>query len=43
MGDHRNDSADSRMHWFVPRYYILGRVWIRWWPMTDLRAFHGYR
>jgi len=32
MGDHRNNSSDSR-HWgMVPRKYITGRVRIRWWP-----------
>lgn len=43
MGDHRNDSADSREHWFVPRYYILGRVWVRWWPLSDMRTFPAFK
>jgi signal peptidase I len=39
MGDHRNNSSDSR-HWGqVPRKYILGRVQIRWWPIPEARVF----
>ena len=39
MGDHRNNSSDSR-HWGqVPQKYIIGRVQLRWWPLTDARLF----
>ena len=39
MGDHRNNSSDSR-HWrFVPKKYIIGRVQLRWWPLPDARIF----
>ena len=39
MGDHRNNSSDSR-HWgFVPKKYIIGRVQLRWWPVPAARVF----
>lgn len=39
MGDHRNNSSDSR-HWgYVPRNYILGKVQLRWWPFNHARIF----
>ena len=39
MGDHRNNSADSRMFSYVPRKYILGKVQLRWWPVARARIF----
>lgn len=39
MGDHRNNSSDSR-HWgMVPKKYIIGRVQVRWWPVQQARVF----
>ena len=39
MGDHRNNSSDSR-HWkFVPKKYIIGKVQLRWWPLPEARIF----
>ncbi len=39
MGDHRNNSSDSR-HWGqVPQKYIIGRVQLRWWPLDSARMF----
>jgi signal peptidase I len=39
MGDHRNNSSDSR-HWgFVPKRYIIGKVQVRWWPIPQAHLF----
>jgi signal peptidase I len=39
MGDHRNNSSDSR-HWgLVPKKYIIGKVQLRWWPMGNAKVF----
>jgi len=39
MGDHRNNSSDSRIWGFVPKKYIIGRVQLRWWPIGQARVF----
>ena len=33
LGDNRNDSKDSHIWGFVDSDLILGRVWIRYWPL----------
>jgi signal peptidase I len=39
MGDHRNNSSDSR-HWGeVPKKYIIGKVQLRWWPIPHATLF----
>ena len=32
MGDHRQDSADSRAFGPVPVQQVIGRAWLRYWP-----------
>ncbi len=39
LGDHRNNSSDSRAFGPVPMKYILGRIQVRWWPVTGARSF----
>jgi signal peptidase I len=36
MGDNRNRSRDSRFIGLIPRNNILGRAWIRIWPLSHL-------
>jgi signal peptidase I len=33
MGDHRSNSADSRSFGTVPLANIIGRAWLRYWPV----------
>ena len=39
MGDHRNNSSDSRSWKYVPKRYIIGKVQLRWWPVSEARLF----
>jgi len=39
LGDHRDDSSDSRQWGMVPKKYIVGRVQLRWWPIDRARIF----
>jgi signal peptidase I len=39
MGDHRNNSSDSRTWGEVPKKYIIGKVQIRWWPLDHAKIF----
>ena len=39
LGDHRNNSSDSRAWGEVPKKYVIGKIQIRWWPLNDVRIF----
>ena len=39
MGDHRNNSSDSREWGPVPKKYIVGKVKVRLWPLQDFKIF----
>jgi signal peptidase I len=39
MGDHRNNSSDSRTWGQVPKKYIIGKVQLRWWPIRHAKVF----
>jgi signal peptidase I len=47
MGDHRNDSQDSRVHGPVPVSDVVGRAFLVIWPLRDAKrlpvpaTFHG--
>ncbi len=39
LGDNRGNSNDSRVFGPIKRGYILGRVWLRYWPLDQLKYF----
>jgi len=42
LGDNRGNSSDSRTHGPLPRDHIVGRAWLTYWPLTEIRYLsHG--
>ncbi len=39
MGDHRNNSEDSRVGGQVPVNQVIGQAFVRVWPLSDWRGF----
>lgn len=39
LGDNRTNSNDSRVFGSVKRDHIVGRVWLRYWPLNQFRLF----
>jgi signal peptidase I len=37
MGDHRANSTDSRVFGPIPLSNVIGRAWLRYWPITTVR------
>ena len=42
LGDNRNNSADSRTGWLLPRENIVGKAWLRYWPIEDMSVINHY-
>jgi len=40
MGDHRQNSADSRAFGPVPVTNVIGRAWLRYWPLDTFGVLH---
>jgi signal peptidase I len=40
MGDNRTNSLDSRMLGAIHENYIIGRVWVRGWPISRINTFN---
>ena len=41
LGDNRSASADSRIWGALEEHFIIGKAWIRAWPVGDFSVFEG--
>ena len=42
LGDNRNNSNDSHNGWTIPRRNVIGKAWLRIWPLTSAGFLPGY-
>lgn len=42
MGDNRNNSSDSREWGIVPSGNIVGKAWVRYWPLNEIGTIKKY-
>jgi signal peptidase I len=42
LGDNRNNSADSHTGWLLPRYDIVGKAWVNYWPIEGMNVIKHY-
>jgi|SRR4051794_35192445 len=43
MGDHRNVSEDSRVFGPIERAHVVGRAWLRYWPINSFEILGSSR
>ncbi|MBV9597602.1 MAG: signal peptidase I [Chloroflexi bacterium] len=41
LGDNRPESLDSHFGWFVPVENLVGRAWVRYWPLADMSVLQS--
>ena len=42
MGDNRRGSRDSREWGYLPRKFIVGKVWVAYWPLDDFGVIEHF-
>ena len=42
MGDNRNNSVDSRSWGAIPRNHVIGKPWLSFWPISQLKLVPNF-